>query len=41
LGGFALFAFHVQNKRLPSLVVVIHAGVAVIAFVLLATAVFS
>ena len=41
LGGFLLFAFHVQNKRLPSLVVIIHAGVAVIAFILLATAVFT
>lgn len=41
LGGFSLFAFHLQNKRLPSPVVVIHAGVAVIAFVLLAAAVFT
>jgi hypothetical protein len=41
LGGFLLFAFHIQNKRLPSPVVVIHAGVAVVAFVLLAMAVFT
>lgn len=41
LGGFLLFAFHVQKKPLPSLVVIIHAGVAVIAFILLATAVFT
>jgi hypothetical protein len=41
LGGFLLFAFHIQKKRLPSLVVIIHAGVAVIAFILLATAVFT
>jgi hypothetical protein len=41
LGGFALFAFHLQNKRLPSPVVVIHAGVAVVAFILLAAAVFT
>jgi hypothetical protein len=40
LGGFLLFAFHIQNKRLPSPVVVIHAGVAVVAFVLLVAAVF-
>ncbi|MBW8889812.1 MAG: hypothetical protein JF616_18795 [Fibrobacteres bacterium] len=41
LGGFTLFAFHLQKKPLPSLVVIIHAGVAVIAFILLATAVFT
>jgi hypothetical protein len=40
LGGFLLFAFHLQNKRLPSLVVVVHAGVAVAAFILLAAGVF-
>jgi hypothetical protein len=32
LGGFLLFAFHLQKKRLPSPVVIIHAGVAVKAF---------
>ena len=41
LGGFLLFAFHLRNQRLPSLVVVIHAGVAVLAFILLAAAVFA
>lgn len=40
LGGFLLFAFHLRNQRLPSAVVVIHAGVAVIAFILLAAGVF-
>ena len=41
LGGFLLFSFHLRNKPLPSPVVVIHAGVAVVAFVLLAVGVFS
>jgi hypothetical protein len=40
LGGFVLFSFHVRNKPLPSGVVIIHAGVAVVAFLLLARAVF-
>jgi hypothetical protein len=40
LGGFVLFAHHLQNKRLPSAVVVIHGGVAVVAFLLLLSAVF-
>jgi hypothetical protein len=40
LGGFLLFAFHARNRRLPSPVVVVHAAVAVIAFGLLAAAVF-
>jgi hypothetical protein len=39
LGGFLLFAYHLQKKRLPSLVVVIHAGVAVAAFAILGAAV--
>lgn len=41
LGGFLLFSFHLRNKPLPSPVVVIHAGVAIVAFVLLAMGVFS
>ena len=40
LGGFLLFAFHLQNKRLPSPVVLIHGAVAVAAFVLLVSGVF-
>jgi hypothetical protein len=32
LGGFLLFAFHLQKKRLPSIVVIVHGGVAVAAF---------
>ncbi|MCE9598802.1 MAG: hypothetical protein K8S54_12615 [Spirochaetia bacterium] len=36
LGGFVLFSFHLRGKPLPSLVVVIHALVAVSAFVILA-----
>lgn len=35
LGGFFLFSFHLRKKSLPSPVVVIHAGAAVTAFVLL------
>lgn len=35
LGGFFLFSFHLRQKRLPSPVVVIHALVAIVAFVLL------
>lgn len=40
VGGFLLFAFHLQKKTLPSLVVVIHAGVAVAAFLILGAAVY-
>ena len=40
LGGFVLFAHHIQNKRLPSGVVVIHALVAVTAFLTLLSAVY-
>ncbi|MDB5104336.1 MAG: hypothetical protein JWP91_2025 [Fibrobacteres bacterium] len=40
LGGFLLFAFHLQKKKLPSAVVVIHAGVAVSAFLLLAASLY-
>jgi hypothetical protein len=40
LGGFLLFAYHLQKKPLPSLVVVIHAGVAVAAFLILAAALY-
>src|SRR5687768_14102761 len=35
LGGFFLASFHLRKLRLPSPVVVIHASVAVVAFVLL------
>jgi hypothetical protein len=35
LGGFLLFAFHLQKKKLPSAVVVLHGGLAVVAFALL------
>lgn len=35
LGGFLLFSFHLRQKRLPSPVVIIHAAVAVIAFLIL------
>lgn len=39
LGGFLLFAKRLQGKGLPSPVVIIHAGVAVVAFLILALAV--
>ena len=35
LGGFGLFSSHLRGKALPIPVVVIHAGVAVVAFALL------
>ncbi|MEZ5918753.1 MAG: hypothetical protein R3D66_02140 [Alphaproteobacteria bacterium] len=35
LGGFVLFAHHLKRKKLPSPVVLIHAGVAVTAFLIL------
>jgi len=35
LGGFFLFSYHIRGQRLPSRVVVIHAAVAVAAFVVL------
>lgn len=41
LGGFLLFSFHLRNRPLPSPVVLIHAAVAAIAFVLLAVGVFT
>lgn len=41
LGGFFLVSFHLRQKRLPSPVVVIHALVAVIAFVLLLGGIFA
>jgi hypothetical protein len=40
LGGFILFAAHARNKPLPSPVVLIHAGAAVVAFILLVAGVF-
>jgi hypothetical protein len=40
LGGFVLFAHHLQGKRLPSLVVVVHGAVAVVAFLTLLSAVY-
>jgi hypothetical protein len=41
LGGFLLFALDLKKKQMPSAVVVIHALVAVTAFVLLLVAVFA
>jgi hypothetical protein len=35
LGGFFLFSYHIRGRPLPSKVVVIHATVAIVAFVLL------
>ncbi len=37
LGGFFLFSYHLRQQRLPSPVVIIHALVAVSAFLLLVT----
>lgn len=39
LGGFFLFFHHLKQKKQPSLVVVIHAGAAMTAFVMLALSV--
>lgn len=39
LGGFALFSFHLRDRALPIPLMLIHAGVAVIAFVLLVVAI--
>ena len=41
LGGFFLASFHVRNRPGPKAVVLIHAGVAVIGFALLAGGAFS
>lgn len=41
LGGFFLASFHARQKLPPKAVVVVHATVAVTAFVLLAVAVFA
>jgi len=41
LGGFFLVSYHVRGRRLPSPVVVIHALVAVVAFLLLVVGVAS
>jgi hypothetical protein len=41
LGGFVLFAFHLQKKQLPVPLVVIHGAVAVIAFLILLVAVIG
>ena len=41
LGGFALFAMHLQRKALPKPVVVIHALVAVTGFALLLVAILG
>ena len=35
LGGFVLFSFHLRRKAIPIPVMLIHAGVAVLAFALL------
>ncbi len=40
LGGFLLLAFHLQKKKLPSAVVVVHGGIAVVAFVLLVSGLY-
>lgn len=40
LGGFLLFAYRLQDRKLPSAVVLIHGGVAVAAFLILVLAVF-
>jgi hypothetical protein len=40
LGGFLLFAFHLQKRRLPSAVVLIHGGVAAVAFLILVAALY-
>jgi hypothetical protein len=39
LGGFALFSFHLRKKALPIPVMLVHGGVAAVAFVLLLLAV--
>lgn len=36
LGGFFLFSFHVRKKPIPVLPMVAHAGIALVAFLLLA-----
>ena len=41
LGGFYLASFHVKKTTPPSAVVVVHAGVAVVGFLLLCAATFS
>lgn len=41
LGGFYLASLHLKNQVAPSKVVVIHAGVAVVGFLLLAGTVFG
>lgn len=41
LGGFALFASHLRGKRISIPIVLVHGGVAVVAFVLLLSAVFG
>ncbi len=41
LGGFALYSFHLRRKQLPVPLVVIHGGVAVIAFLVLLSAVLA
>jgi hypothetical protein len=41
LGGFYLFSFHLRGQALPSPVVLIHGGAAVLAFVLLLLYVFG
>jgi hypothetical protein len=41
LGGFYLFSFHLRSQMLPSAVVLIHGGAAVLAFVLLLLYVFG
>ena len=35
IGGFALFSFHLRNKSLPIPLMLVHGGVAVVAFLML------
>lgn len=39
LGGFLLFSFHLRKKQLPGTVVIVHAVVAIVAFLILLSAV--
>lgn len=35
VGGFVLFSFHLRSKALPRPLVIVHGGVAVVAFIML------
>ena len=41
LGGFVLFSFHLRRKSIPISVMLIHAGVAVVAFALLVVGLYG